>query len=60
MKTEFDYVIVGGGAAGCVLAARLAAESGGSVALLERGQRDTNRWIHIPATFFKVLQSSSR
>ena len=54
---EFDYVIVGGGAAGCVLAARLAAESDGTVALLERGQRDTNRWIHIPATFFKALQS---
>jgi choline dehydrogenase len=53
---EFDYVIVGGGAAGCVLAARLAAESDGTVALLERGQRDTNRWIHIPATFFKALQ----
>lgn len=56
-NVEFDYVIVGGGAAGCVLAARLAAESGGTVALLERGQRDTNRWIHIPATFFKALQS---
>ena len=54
---EFDYVIVGGGAAGCVLAARLAAESNGTVALLERGKQDTNRWIHIPATFFKALQS---
>ncbi|WP_375266115.1 GMC family oxidoreductase [Planktotalea sp.] len=54
---EFDYVIVGGGAAGCVLAARLAAESDGTVALLERGNQDTNRWIHIPATFFKALQS---
>jgi choline dehydrogenase len=53
---EFDYVIVGGGAAGCVIAARLAAESDCTVALLERGQRDTNRWIHIPATFFKALQ----
>jgi len=53
----FDYVIVGGGSAGCVMAARLAAESGGRVALLERGRRDTNRWIHIPATFFKALQS---
>lgn len=30
---EFDYVVVGGGAAGCVIAARLAADSGGSVAL---------------------------
>lgn len=58
MKTlEFDYVIVGGGSAGCVLAARLAAESNGTVALLERGRKDVNRWIHIPATFFKALQS---
>lgn len=55
--TEFDYIVVGGGAAGCVLAARLAAESDGTVALLERGRADTNRWIHIPATFFKALQS---
>ncbi len=54
---DFDYVIVGGGSAGCVVAARLAAESGGTVALLERGRVDTNRWIHIPATFFKALQS---
>lgn len=53
---EFDYVIVGGGSAGCVIAARLSAESGGSVALIERGRRDVNRWIHIPGTFFKALQ----
>lgn len=57
MKTlEFDYVIVGGGSAGCVVAARLAADSGGTVALIERGRTDSNRWIHIPATFFKALQ----
>ena len=56
---EFDYVIVGGGSSGCVLAARLAAESGGSVALLERGGKDSSRWIHIPATFFKALQSQN-
>ncbi|MEM9579718.1 MAG: GMC family oxidoreductase N-terminal domain-containing protein [Pseudomonadota bacterium] len=54
---EFDYVVVGGGAAGCVLAARLAADSDHSVVLLERGRRDRNRWLHIPATFFKALQS---
>ncbi len=56
-KLEFDYVIVGGGSAGCVVAARLAAESGGTVALIERGRTDSNRWIQIPATFFKALQS---
>lgn len=60
MKTlDFDYVIVGGGSGGCVVAARLAAESGGTVVLLERGNPDTNRWIHIPATFFKALQTDA-
>lgn len=53
----FDYAIIGGGAAGCVGAARLAAESGRTVALLERERRHANRRIHIPATFFKALQS---
>lgn len=56
-QMEFDYVIVGGGSAGCVLAARLAAQSNGTVCLIERGRKDTNLWIHIPATFFKALQS---
>ena len=56
---QFDYVIVGGGAAGCVLAARLAAASDASVALIERGASDDNRWIHIPATFFKALQTDA-
>ena len=58
MKTlEFDFVVVGGGAAGCVLAARLAQDTEASVALIERGRRDRNPWIHIPATFFKAIQS---
>jgi len=58
MNSEtFDYVVVGGGSAGCVVAARLAAQSNRSVALIERGRTDVNRWIHIPATFFKALQS---
>ena len=52
----FDYIVVGGGAAGCVLAARLV-HSGATVALIERGRSDVNRWIHVPATFFKALQS---
>ncbi|MFV0245964.1 MAG: GMC family oxidoreductase [Qingshengfaniella sp.] len=56
MQDVFDYIVVGGGSAGCVLAARLV-EAGAHVALIERGRRDSNRWIHIPATLFKVLQS---
>ena len=58
MKTRtFDYVIIGGGAAGCVIAARLAADSDGTVALLERGRADKNRWLHIPGGFFKAITS---
>jgi len=57
IESTYDYVVIGGGAAGCVLAARLAADSDKSVALIERGRVDSNRWIHIPATFFKALQS---
>ena len=51
---RYDYIIVGGGSAGCVLAARLSEKPAIRVALIESGRRDTNPWIHIPATFFRV------
>ncbi len=44
----FDYVIVGAGSAGCVLANRLSADPSVSVALLEAGGKDNYIWIHIP------------
>lgn len=46
---EYDYVIIGAGSAGCVLANRLSADPGVRVALVEAGGRDTSPWIHIPA-----------
>ena len=51
----FDYVIVGAGSAGSVLANRLSAEGGTSVCVLEAGGRDWHPYIHIPAGFIKTF-----
>lgn len=49
-----DYVIVGGGSAGCVMAARLSELSDATVLLLEAGPMDTARMIHLPVGFYKM------
>ena len=51
----FDYVIVGAGSAGCVLANRLSEDASVTVALLEAGGRDTNPWIHVPAGYYRNI-----
>jgi choline dehydrogenase len=54
----YDYVIVGAGSAGCVLANRLSDDPAVSVLLLESGGSDTAREFHIPAAFSKLFQST--
>src|SRR5678815_2139091 len=51
----YDYVIVGAGTAGCVLANRLTADPGVTVLLIEGGGRDDWIWIHIPVGYLYCI-----
>ena len=57
MQEKYDYIIVGAGSAGCLLANRLSANPDNSVLLIEAGRKDDNLWLHVPVGYFKTMNN---
>ena len=57
MQEKYDYIIVGAGSAGCLLANRLSANPNNSVLLIEAGRKDNNLWLHVPVGYFRTMNN---
>ena len=60
MTQNFDFIVVGAGTAGCLLANRLSANDKYSVALIEAGGNDNYHWVHIPVGSFIVWETKEQ
>ena len=60
MEENFDYIIVGAGSAGCVLANKLSDNDKNSVLLIEAGGKDTNLFIHMPSGYSQIVPKSNK